>query len=323
MTIKHSLVIPCYNEEGNIEAFFAETCRAMAGYTEAFELVFVNDGSADGTAAVLDRLYADHPERQLTVIHFSRNFGKEAAMYAGLRAARGEYVTVIDADLQQPPETAVEMGRLLDAHPEYDIVAACPEKRQESRFLRFCKTRFYRLIDRVSEVKFIEGASDFRTMRRPVTEALISLPEYHRFSKGLFAFVGFPTLTVTYTVRARQSGTTKWSFFKLLRYALDGILAYTDLPLLLPLYLGGALSLLGTAGLLAALIVRLCAGVPVFGWALAALAVLLCGIVLISNGVMGAYIGKIHTQGRRRPVYIVREMKAPADEPESGYLPNR
>ena len=216
MTVKHSLVIPCYNEEGNIDAFFDEACRAMAGYTDAFELVFVNDGSADGTAAALDRLYAAHPERQLTVIHFSRNFGKEAAMYAGLRAARGEYVTVIDADLQQPPATAVKMGRLLDAHPEYDMVAACPEKRREGGFLRFCKKRFYRLIDRVSDVTFIEGASDFRTMRRPVTEALLSMPEYHRFSKGLFAFVGFPTLTVTYTVRERQSGTTKWSFFKLL-----------------------------------------------------------------------------------------------------------
>lgn len=311
MTVKHSLVIPCYNEEGNIDAFFDEACRAMAGYTDAFELVFVNDGSADGTAAALDRLYAAHPERQLTVIHFSRNFGKEAAMYAGLRAARGEYVTVIDADLQQPPATAAEMGRLLDAHPEYDMVAACPEKRREGGFLRFCKKRFYRLIDRVSDVTFIEGASDFRTMRRPVTEALLSMPEYHRFSKGLFAFVGFPTLTVTYTVRERQSGTTKWSFFKLLRYALEGIMAYTDLPLLLPLYLGGALSFLGAAGLLAALIVRLCAGAAVTGWALAALLVLLCGIVLITNGVMGAYIGKIHTQSRHRPVYIVREIKTP------------
>ena len=311
MTVKHSLVIPCYNEEGNIDAFFDEACRAMAGYTDAFELVFVNDGSADGTAAALDRLYAAHPERQLTVIHFSRNFGKEAAMYAGLRAARGEYVTVIDADLQQPPATAVEMGRLLDAHPEYDMVAACPEKRREGGFLRFCKRRFYRLIDRVSDVTFIEGASDFRTMRRPVTEALLSMPEYHRFSKGLFAFVGFPTLTVTYAVRERQSGTTKWSFFKLLRYALEGIMAYTDLPLLLPLYLGGALSFLGAAGLLAALIVRLCAHAAVNGWALAALLVLLCGIVLIANGVMGAYIGKIHTQSRNRPVYIVREIKTP------------
>lgn len=232
-------------------------------------------------------------------------------MYAGLRAARGEYVTVIDADLQQPPAAAVEMGRLLDAHPEYDMVAACPEKRQEGRFLRFCKKRFYRLIDRVSDVSFIEGASDFRTMRRPVTEALLSLPEYHRFSKGLFAFVGFPTLTVTYTVRNRLSGTTKWSFFKLLRYALEGIMAYTDLPLLLPLYLGGALSVLGAAGLLAVLIVRLCAGAAVTGWALAALLVLLCGIVLTANGVMGAYIGKIHTQSRNRPVYIVREIKTP------------
>lgn len=311
MTVKHSLVIPCYNEEGNIDAFFDEACRAMAGYTDAFELVFVNDGSADGTAAALDRLYAAHPERQLTVIHFSRNFGKEAAMYAGLRAARGEYVTVIDADLQQPPATAVEMGRLLDAHPEYDMVAACPEKRREGGFLRFCKRRFYRLIDRVSDVTFIEGASDFRTMRRPVTEALLSMPEYHRFSKGLFAFVGFPTLTVTYAVRERQSGTTKWSFFKLLRYALEGIMAYTDLPLLLPLYLGGALSFLGAAGLLAALIVRLCVHAAVTGWALAALLVLLCGIVLIANGVMGAYIGKIHTQSRNRPVYIVREIKTP------------
>lgn len=309
MPVKHTLVVPCYNEEDNVAAFFDAACAAMEGYTDAFELVFVNDGSADRTAERLDALYAAHPDRRITVVHFSRNFGKEAAMYAGLSAARGDYVTIIDADLQQRPEVAVEMGRLLDGDASCDMVAAYPAHRQDGFFLRWCKTAFYRVINRMTDVEFIPDASDFRTLRRRVVDALLELPEYHRFSKGLFSFVGFRSRSIPYEVQERFSGNTKWSFVKLLRYALDGIMAYTDLPLRLPLFLGGGLCAVGAAGLLAALIVHLAAGVTVAMWAIAALLVLLCGLILFALGVQGTYIGKIHTQVKHRPVYIAREIR--------------
>lgn len=308
MPIKHSLVIPCYNEEGNVAAFFDAAVAAMQGYTEDYELVFVNDGSRDGTEAALRRLLDTHPETALKVVCFSRNFGKEAAMYAGLREARGEYVTVIDADLQQPPIVAVQMGRYLDEHDDCDMVAAVQETRREGRLLAFCKRRFYRLINKVSQVHFIPDASDFRTMRRTVTDTLLSLAEYHRFSKGLFAFVGFRTHAVPYEVKPRQSGTTKWSFTKLFRYALDGIIAYTDLPLRLPLYAGGLLTAAGVLTLIALLI--LCA----VGYALSTVSLLVAlllfvgGLLLIGQGLLGLYVSRIHTQVKQRPIYIAREI---------------
>ena len=311
MSIKQSLVIPCFNEEGNVDAFFEVAVKAMADYTADYELVFVNDGSRDATAARLNALHAAHPERHITVVHFSRNFGKEAAMYAGLAAAKGEYVTIIDADLQQRPEVAVLMARLLDTHPEYDAVAAYPARRAETGFMGWCKTSFYKVINKMAEVDLIEDASDFRTLRRPVVDALLSMTEYHRFSKGLFAFVGFNTYSMPYEVQQRNAGETKWSFGKLMKYALDGIMAYTDLPLKLPLYLGGGFCVLGVLGLLLCFVVNLITWYAVvFPWALASLLVLLCGILLVAIGVMGAYIGKIHAQVKNRPVYIVWETRS-------------
>ncbi len=309
MSVKHSLVVPCYNEQDNVALFFDAACRAMEGYTHSFELVFVNDGSKDDTADRLNALYAAHPEIKITVVHFARNFGKEAAILAGLTHARGQYVTVIDGDMQQPPEKAVEMGRFLDEHPDIDAVAAYPANRREKGFMRWCKRKFYKVINRVSDVTLVEEASDFRTLRRKVVDALLRLPEYHRFSKGLFSFVGFRTHALPYDVAERATGTTKWNFFKLLRYALDGIMAYTDMPLKLPLWLGGFMSVVGAGGLIAAGIVKLCDDFAVvMGWALAALIMLVGGLILVSLGVMGAYIGKIHTQVKNRPVFITRDV---------------
>ena len=175
--------------------------------------------------------------------------------------------------------------------------------------MRWCKRKFYKVINRVSDVTLVEEASDFRTLRRKVVDALLRLPEYHRFSKGLFSFVGFRTHALPYDVAERATGTTKWNFFKLLRYALDGIMAYTDMPLKLPLWLGGFMSVVGAGGLIAAGIVKLCDDFAVvMGWVLAALIVLVGGLILVSLGVMGAYIGKIHTQVKNRPVFITRDV---------------
>ena len=236
-------------------------------------------------------------------------------MYAGLQAAKGEYVTVIDADLQQRPEVAVEMGRILDEHPEYDMVAAFQAKRKESKWIAWCKKQFYKVINRVTEVRFVPDASDFRTLRRPVVESVLALSEYHRFSKGLFSWVGYQVYSIPYDVQARESGESKWNFGKLLRYALDGIMAYTDLPLKLPLYVGGMLTAV-SAMLAVILLVLEWNSIFVGLWWIACLMLFLGGLILMSQGVMGRYLGKVHAQVKQRPIYIAKEILShEKDEP--------
>lgn len=307
MSVKHSLVVPCFNEQDNIEPFLLAVKQAMAGYTDSYEVVFVNDGSTDNTRAVLRAVAEKYTDVCVKVIGFSRNFGKEAAMYAGLQECTGDYVTIIDADLQQPPETAAEMGRLLDAQPEIDMVAAVQQQRKESKLMVVCKNAFYSLINKMTEIDVLADASDFRTLRRSVVEAVLSLSEYHRFSKGLFAWVGFNTLSIPYTVCERRSGESKWSFIKLLRYALVGIMSYTETPLRLPVYLGGGLLTLSLLGALALLLCQLLGGLLVGFWWLADLLVFLASLILLSVGVQGMYLGKVHTQVKQRPIYIAKE----------------
>lgn len=307
MSIKHSLVIPCYNEEGNVALFLEAAKAAMEGYSADYELVFVNDGSEDGTQAALRKLYEDNRDMHITVIQFSRNFGKESAMYAGLKSAKGEYVTVIDADLQQRPEVAVEMGRILDEHPEYDMVAAFQAKRKENKLIAWCKAQFYKVINRVTEVHFIPDASDFRTLRRPVVESILALSEYHRFSKGLFSWVGYQVYSIPYDVQARESGESKWNFGKLLRYALDGMMAYTDLPLKFPLYMGSFLTV-GSAALAVLLLIPELGKRSVGMWWIACLLLFLGGMIMVGQGLLGSYLGKIHTQVKQRPIYIAKEI---------------
>lgn len=307
VNIKHSLVIPCYNEEGNVARFLKAAKTAMEGYTADYELVFVNDGSRDGTQAALRQLYEANRDMHITVIQFSRNFGKEAAMYAGLNAAKGAYVTVIDADMQQRPEVAVEMGRILDAHPDYDMVAAFQAKRKENKMIAWFKKQFYKVINSVTEVQFIPDASDFRTLRRPVVESILALSEYHRFSKGLFSWVGYQVYSIPYDVQDRESGETKWNFRKLMRYALDGIMAYTDLPLKLPLYAGGLFTTIGAALAVALLVLEL-NSISVGLWWIACLMLFLSGLILTGQGIIGRYLGKVHTQVKQRPIYIAKEV---------------
>ncbi len=308
MSVKHSLVVPCFNEEGNVEIFFAAAKEAMAGYTDSFELVFVNDGSRDKTGEKLKKLFEENKDVKIKVINFSRNFGKEAAMYAGLNASDGEYTTIIDADMQQRPEVAVQMGRILDNNPEYDMVAAFQEKRQDGKLLSKIKTGFYSVINKVSEVHFIEDASDFRTMRKTVVQSILELTEYHRFSKGIFSWVGYNTCSIPYQVMERQSGETKWSVKKLIKYAFDGIMAYTDLPLKLPMYFGLIFAVLDVLLLCGLLVADLGFYADCSLGYIACLVIMLFSILCIFMGIMGTYIGKIHTQVKNRPVYIAKEI---------------
>lgn len=309
MNIKHSLIVPCYNEEGNVEKFLEVTKKAMSGYTDSYEIVFVNDGSSDKTPEKLRKLFEENKDVKIKVINFSRNFGKEAAMYAGFTEAAGEYVTIIDADLQQDPLYAVEMGKILDENPDCDMVAAFQQQRKEGKFITLCKTMFYKAINKITEVDFISDASDFRTMRRSVVDTILALPEYHRFSKGIFSWVGYNTKAIPYEVKERESGETKWNFIKLLKYALDGIIAYTDAPLKLPLYVGG---LMGVVSVLQFVIFFL---LDIFlkdyncatGY-ITALVLLVGAIICIFMGIIGYYLGKIHTQVKQRPIFIAKEI---------------
>ena len=221
-----SVIVPCYNEEGNIDRFYEETVRALGDLMPRTEIIFVNDGSRDATLEKLRALCA-RAEYRLRVVSFSRNFGKEAALLAGLRSSEGDFTVIIDADLQQNPEYIVKMMKILEEHPEYDAVAAYQEERKEGF-----------IIDSMTDVKIMQAASDFRLLRRPVVEAILSLPEKCRFSKGIFAWVGFETFYMPYKVEDRASGTSKWNFWKLMMYAFDGIIAFSNKPLIMSSVVG-------------------------------------------------------------------------------------
>lgn len=295
MSVKLSLVIPCYNEEDNIYSVFSHIRRGIESYTDSYELVFVNDGSSDKTMKRLRKLFEENRETKITVVSFSRNFGKEAAMYAGLSNAKGDYVAIIDADLQQDVKYVVKMAEILDENEDADMVAAYQEKRKEGKFITLCKENFYKLINKMTDVPFVENASDFRMMRRAVVKTILSLPEYHRFSKGIFSWVGYNTVSIPYEVREREAGETKWNFRKLLKYAFEGIMAYTDLPLKLPFYLSALSFVLGF--------------IMLFAYSTVSGLILFVGAaVLFSVGVLGSYVGKIHTQVKERPIYIAKEI---------------
>lgn len=309
MSVKLSLIVPCYNEEGNVEKFLCETKEAMKAYTDSYEIIFVNDGSKDSTPKKLRKLFNENKDVNIKVINFSRNFGKEAAMYAGFSNASGEYITIIDADLQQDPKYAVEMARILDNDPDCDMVAAYQAHRKEGRALSKSKHLFYKAISKMTGIDFISDASDFRTMRKCVADTIVALPEYHRFSKGIFSWVGYNTVSIPYEVRDRESGETKWNLKKLVAYAIEGVMAYTDKPMKLPLYLGAILLvisvILGVLGFF----------VPYYG---IISAVLFAGsLVLICQGINGAYLGKVHTQVKDRPIFISKEILTYEDNQES------
>ena len=296
-----SIVVPCYNEEGNVELFYEEVQKVFKGKKIKYEIVFVNDGSSDNT---LDRLtnIVDQKKQNIKVINFSRNFGKEAAMYAGLKEAEGELVTIIDADLQQRPALIVRMIDILNENEQFDSVAAFQEVRKEGKVLTFFKDTFYKVINSMSTVPFVQGASDFRTFRRKVVDSILELSEYHRFSKGIFSFVGYNTYYLPYEVEERNSGTSKWNFFKLFNYAIDGIVAFTTSPLRAPFYISIVTFLVGFIYF----IVALFKGVSEFTVILLVM-LFLFSLLFMVVGVIGEYLSRTYIQVKQRPIYIVKE----------------
>jgi glycosyltransferase involved in cell wall biosynthesis len=303
--------MPCYNEAENVRAMHDAVETAFADCGFAYEMVFVDDGSRDATWAALKALRA-HSAQNVRLVRFSRNFGKESAIYAGLSHAKGELVTLIDADLQQPPALALEMVRHLEAHPEDDCVAAFQEQRREGAATVFLKRGFYALMNRVTEIEFVQGASDFRTMRRSMVDAVLSLCEHNRFSKGIFSWVGFQTHYVPYTARERHAGSTKWGTWKLFKYAFDGIVSFTTMPLRLAAFAGAGAALASLVYGVVVVIQKLAFDIAVPGYAtLVVLLLLLGGAQLFFMGILGEYLAKTYVESKRRPIYLAREICEP------------
>ncbi|HIQ75919.1 MAG TPA: glycosyltransferase family 2 protein [Candidatus Faecousia excrementipullorum] len=306
--MKLSLVVPCYNEAENVAAFQAAAIGAFQDCGYDFEIVFVDDGSKDATMAQLRQIFA-RQECPVKVVSFSRNFGKESGIYAGLQHASGEYICFIDADLQQRPEIVRDMVRILDESPEYDVVAAYQDRRGEGKVLSFFKKSFYGIINRLSNVSLKADASDFRTFRRSVAESILALGEYHRFSKGIFAWVGYNTCFIPYVACERVAGVSKWNFFKLFNYAIDGIVGYSTKPLRIATFLGGLTSVAAFLYLFVVLLQKLIAGIDIPGYAtIIVLILFLGGMQLFCIGIIGEYVGRTFEQSKGRPVYIAREI---------------
>lgn len=307
--MKLSLIVPCYNEQDNVEPFFEESVKAFKDCAFDYEFVFVNDGSSDKTLERLKRLYQEKTESNITVVSFSRNFGKESAIYAGIKNSTGDFVSVIDADLQQRPEVVVEMMDILEREPEYDCVAAYQEQRRENKLISGLKTCFYKAINLLSEIDLYADASDFRTFTRGMADAIVEMGEYHRFSKGIFSWIGFNTKYIPYEVQQRNAGETKWSFTKLVKYALEGITSFSTKPLKLSTYVGLISSFAAIVYLVVVIIQRLFFNVAVSGYAtIVALILLIGGIQLFCMGIIGSYLAKTYIQSKHRPIYIAKEI---------------
>ena len=304
-----SLIVPCYNEEEALPFLYNALCDVRKEVTDhKFEFIFVNDGSRDKTSAVIKGFAAEDPD--VKYIIFSRNFGKEAAMYAGLEKASGDLVAIMDADMQDPPSLIPSMIRTIEAD-EADIVASRRVTREgEPKIRSFFARLFYKLINSMVEVEIADGARDFRLMKRQVVDAILDLNERQRFSKGIFAWVGFRTKWIEYVNTERVAGETKWSFWKLFKYAIDGIVSFTTAPLRLATYLGFGFAGLGFFYLvyyfIRAIILRIYNEVPGYP-SLLCFILFIGGLTLMSLGVLGEYIGRTFIEVKRRPLYIKAE----------------
>lgn len=306
--MKLSLVVPCYNEAENVRSFQEATIQAFDGCGYDYEIVFVDDGSQDTTMFQLRKLFNEQ-KCPIKVVSFSRNFGKESAIFAGLKQTVGEYVTLIDADLQQRPEIVRDMVKILDEQPEYDLVAAYQDRRGEGKVLSFFKKSFYKTINCLSDVNLHADASDFRTMRRAVADSIIDLGEYHRFSKGIFAWIGFNTCFIPYTACERTAGVSKWNFRKLFNYAIEGIIGYSTKPLRIATFLGGFTAVIAFLYLISVVLETLITGIDVPGYATIVVLILFLGSMqLFCIGIIGEYVGRTFEQSKNRPVYIPREI---------------
>lgn len=305
---KISVIVSCYNEEEALPLFYEEIVKVAKEMNKKvdFEFLFVNDGSKDKTLEILRSLAKK--DKRVRYISFSRNFGKEAAMYAGLESSTGDYVTLMDADLQDPPALLPEMFDLIK-NDGYDSVGTRRVTRKGEPPIRsFFARCFYKIINKMSKVEMVDGARDYRLMTRQVVDSIISLKEYNRYSKGLFSFVGFETKWLEYENVERVAGETKWSFWKLFKYAIEGIVAFTTAPLTLAALLGLIMCVVSFLSIIFVFVRALIFGDPVSGWPSTICIILFVGgVQLLCMGIMGEYLAKNYLETKRRPIYIVKE----------------
>lgn len=307
-----SLIIPCYNEEDTLEILYHELCQVseiLIGYD--FEYLFIDDGSTDGSLALLKKL-SDNDKR-VFFYSFSRNFGKEAAMYAGFSNAKGDYIAVMDADMQDPPSLLPQMLQILDGdEAAYDSVATRRVDREGEPFLRSCFAKlFYKIINRISDADIVDGARDFRLMTKEMVDVITQMGEYNRFSKGIFGWIGFRTYWLSYNNVERAAGETKWNFWKLFKYSVDGIINFSQVPLTLASWSGMILTIFSFFVVLFIIIRKLLFGDPVAGWAsLVCIITFIGGIQLFCMGIMGQYLSKMYLEEKKRPHYIISRTNA-------------
>lgn len=303
-----SIIVPCYNEEESVPLFYAETIKQEAFFHQKgveLEFVFVNDGSKDKTVQVVKELR--EKDERVHLVSFSRNFGKEAAIYAGFQKAKGDFVVLMDADLQDPPALLPEMYGHIESG--YDSVATRRVNRKGEPPIRsFFARRFYGLMRKISTTEIVDGARDYRMMTRQVRDAILSMTEYNRFSKGIFGWVGFDTKWLEYKNIQRAAGETKWSFWKLFKYSIEGIMAFSTVPLMISLVLGIIFGILGFGFLLFFVISAAVSGLnPFNGGTIVSTVVFIGGIILACMGILGLYTSKLYLEVKKRPVYIVKE----------------
>lgn len=304
--MKVALIVPCYNEQEALPIFYEEVMKVVTTMNCQYELIFVNDGSKDNTLSILKNFAAK--DENVTYISFSRNFGKEAAMYAGFSNADADYVAVMDADMQDPPALLPQMVKILETE-DYDSVAPRRVSRDGEPPIRsWFARKFYQLINKISDADIVDGARDFRLMKREMVDAIVAMGEYNRFSKGIFGWIGFKTYWLPFKNVERVAGETKWNFWKLFKYAIDGIINFSEAPLSIASWAGIGMTFIAFIMMVIVIVRRLCFGDPVAGWASTMCVIIFIGAIqLFSMGIMGQYIAKTYNEAKHRPHYIVAE----------------
>ena len=304
--MKISLIVPCYNEQDALPIFYEEVIKVIDKMQCEYEIIFVNDGSKDKTLEILKKF--SKRNENVTYLSFSRNFGKEAAMYAGFCHVGGDYIAVMDADMQDPPSLLPEMVKLLESE-DYDSVATRRVSRDGEPPIRsWFARKFYQLINKISDADIVDGARDFRLMKREMVESIVAMGEYNRFSKGIFGWIGFKTYWLPFKNVERVAGETKWNFWKLFKYAIDGIINFSEAPLSIASWTGIGMTFVSFIIMLIIIVRRLCFGDPVAGWASTMCVIIFIGAIqLFCMGIMGQYIAKTYNETKHRPHYIVAE----------------
>lgn len=311
---KISVIVPCYNEQESLPLFYPEIKRVRGLLPEyAFEIILVDDGSRDKTVELMRELAAQ--DEEIRYISFSRNFGKESAMYAGLKASQGDYVVIMDADLQHPPVLMVEMIRSIKEEGYDSVATRRVDRKGEPPIRSFFARQFYKLMNKISQTELVDGAQDYRMMTRQYVDSLLELSEYNRFSKGLFGWVGFNTKWLPHENTERVAGETKWSFWKLLKYSIDGIVAFSTAPLAISMVMGVLFAFVSLAMLITAIVRTAAFGLPFMGWfSTVFLLFLIGGVQLVCTGILGTYLSKSYLEIKKRPIYITKETNVVKNE---------